>query len=236
MNNQRITLDNILSTGRPHFGHMGEHLRNRIQKLYGGTIDAVGNLMITHTGTPSQTLFAAHLDTVHETDGYVGFKRQGQIYCAVKECLGADDGAGIWLLLHMLDNNVPGTYVFTVGEEVGGFGATHFHIPKNIIRCIEFDRKGTDEIIWRQGWDDTGSLKAAKWLCNALQMEHKPSNRGLFTDNALWADRIPECLNVSIGYKNAHSPLETLDYSYLLRLSKAVLKVNWEAMPTDGRI
>ena len=40
------------------------------------------------------------------------------------DCLGADDGAGVFLMLEMIDANVEGTYIFHRGEERGGWGSS----------------------------------------------------------------------------------------------------------------
>lgn len=59
------------------------------------------------------TLFACHLDTVHRDAGYQRVRsrrgRTGALYTPDGECLGADDGAGIWLMLEMIAADVPGT-------------------------------------------------------------------------------------------------------------------------------
>lgn len=223
-----LTLDKILSTGRPYGSRMESILCDQIRAEFGGTIDPIGNLTIRRG--ESKLIFSAHLDTVHKTDGYVGFRTRGNHRFALKECLGADDGAGIWVLVNMIRASIPGTYVFTVGEELGGIGAYAYAIPPNIEGCISFDRRGTDEVIWRQG-EDTGSYAAALWVCEQLGMKHQPSDAGLFSDNAIWAYQVPECLNISVGYQYAHSLLETLDTKYLRKLIERALVVPWEELP-----
>ena len=228
MTMRSISLQSLLASGRPHGGRMEKHLRGRIQGAYGGTVDHTGNLCIAKG--ESHVLFSAHLDTVHRTDGYVGFRQKGPTYSALKECLGADDGAGIWMLLQMIAHDIPGTYVFTVGEEVGAVGASGFLMPPHIKACVSFDRKGTTDVVYVQG-THTGSLKAAQWVCDALEMEHKPSTGGTFSDNAIWASDVPECLNISVGYANAHTALESLDTIYLHKLLEVVLSVQWDQLP-----
>ena len=45
-------------------------------------------------------------------------------------------------------------------------------------------------------------------------------------------DCVPECVNVSVGYYNEHTSRESLDLTYLLKLSEAVLIIDWNSLPT----
>ena len=96
------------------------------------------------------------------------------------EVLGADDGTGLYLMLHMINEGVPGYYLFTRGEEVGGQGANYIlsdtsengllqYLPEQIELIISYDRKGTDSIITEQMCgtcmgDDACALFAAALL------------------------------------------------------------------------
>jgi putative aminopeptidase FrvX len=57
--------------------------------------------------------------------------------------LGADDGAGCAMLMHLIHSGVPAYYIFTVGEEKGGIGATWLakHKP-DLLK--QFDRAKAD--------------------------------------------------------------------------------------------
>ena len=71
----------------------------------------------------SRTAFTSHLDTackdqvniVHKFDGNI-IKTDG------KSILGADDKAGVTILLYMIEKNVPGLYCFFFGLKVFIFG------------------------------------------------------------------------------------------------------------------
>ena len=52
-------------------------------------------------------------------------------------CLGADDGAGIYIMLRMIETKKPGLYVFHRGEERGGIGA-----KATVTKHAEFFKKG----------------------------------------------------------------------------------------------
>ena len=90
-------------------------------------IDEAGNIHVdTRTRPLSRTMFTAHTDTVHHSAGVntIRIDRTDParvLWRADKDaCLGADDGAGVALLMHMLDAGVAGYYVFFRGEEIGG--------------------------------------------------------------------------------------------------------------------
>jgi hypothetical protein len=83
--------------------------------------DSFGNYY--HVIGDSDTMFIAHLDTVggdvpvnHVIDGDI-IKTDGT------SILGADDKAGVIILLYMIEHNVPGYYLFPIGEEVGCIGS-----------------------------------------------------------------------------------------------------------------
>jgi Peptidase family M28 len=186
-------------------------------------------------------LWCAHVDTVHNDKAPV--KQEivydeacGMIYKDDKQMpLGADDGAGVWLLLEMIDAKVKGTYLFHRGEERGGIGSSqiamyHAAFLKQFKWAIAFDRRGTGDIITEQFTGETASVAFAQEFaerlnaCSTGVLEFKPSPNGIFTDTANYAEIIPECTNVSVGYDNEHSPAETLDTWHLLALRDAVIE------------
>lgn len=226
-----------------------DYLRNQKQVSVGPQ----GNIIVV-VGNPthSTTLFSCHVDTVHGskesnqplTDGY----HQRLMYDTAFEhvfledktqsgCLGADDGAGIYVLLRMIEAEVPGTYVFHVGEEKGGIGSRALLTARKewlegFDRAIAFDRKGSTDVITHQGGQECASKTFCLDLAAALDMGHKPSDGGTFTDTKVYAGVIPECTNVACGYENAHTPAEYLDYGYLEHLVAACIKVQWDKLPT----
>lgn len=163
----------------------------------------------------------------------------GVIYADDSSCLGADDTAGVWLMVNMIARGVPGLYVFHREEEIGGNGSRFFSwssaLPVTVQRAIAFDRKGDCSVITHMG-DRTCSDEFAKAL--ASQLVHLglrnmvPDPTGIFTDTVHYVDLIPECTNVSVGYYAAHSPDEYLDYRFLAEMLEAVCAVDWDALPT----
>jgi hypothetical protein len=189
----------------------------------------------------SRSIFAAHLDTVskeyvtvtHVFDGNL-IKTDG------KTTLGADDKAGITILLWMIQNNVPGLYYFFIGEEVGCIGsgnAAKFGFFKgNYDRIISFDRRDVGSVITYQSSSRCCSDDFADALCRELNQTRKMSytkdTGGVYTDSAEFTQLVPECTNVSVGYYKEHTTNESQDIIHLTNLAEACVKVDWESLPT----
>lgn len=190
----------------------------------------------------STTLFSAHIDTMHRTPGRQKvIESDGILFKADGEPLGADDGAGVWLLLEMIDAGIPGAYTFPVGEERGGIGSSWFaeNIPdflRLFSRAITFDRRGVDSIITHQACGRCCSDKFAETLADQLNSAnnnfmYSPDDTGVYTDTAEYIEMIPECTNVSCGYQDEHTPREQLDVAHIVALRDACLRLDWESLP-----
>ena len=89
---------------------------------------------------------------------------------STRNCLGADDTAGVWLALELIRRQIAGRYVFHFGEERGGIGSgmlAHRH-PDWLAECqmaIALDRAGYDEVITHQG----GNRTASGYLCPRIR-------------------------------------------------------------------
>ena len=196
----------------------------------------------------SETMFSCHIDTVDRTETpHPLHVKEGNIIGTSKDagCLGADDGAGVWLLLEMIDACIPGCYVFHRGEERGGIGSRAIaqHHPgflRGFKRAIAFDRRGTHSVIthqMRRCCSDEFAEALAGQLTENIDPEwfFAPDDTGIFTDTANYTDDIGECTNVSCGYEHEHGPGETLDVKFLFALREACLRVDWEALPSKRR-
>ena len=131
-----------------------------------------------------------------------------------KMCLGANCGTGVWIMLQMIKAKVPGLYIFHRAEEIGGLGSgwiidnpqastdtDYEHWVEQYTQCIAFDRYGTKYIITHQGMERTCSDAYADALGELLGMGHKPDDGGSFTDSKNYCRLVPECTNLSVGYK-----------------------------------
>ena len=176
----------------------------------------------------SRSIFAAHLDTVSKDyQNVTHVFEENLIKTDGKTTLGADDKAGITVLLWMIQNNVPGLYYFFIGEEVGCIGsgnAAKFGFFKgNYDRIISFDRRDVGSVITYQSSSRCCSDDFADALCKELnqtrKMSYKKDTGGVYTDSAEFTHLIPECTNVSVGYYREHTTSESQDILHLTNLS-----------------
>lgn len=199
-----------------------------------------GNYVIEIPGDPD-TMFSCHTDTVHTQGGTQQVLLDSNLQIAYKqdkECLGADDTAGVWLMLEMIKARVPGTYLFHYGEEKGCIGSralalSHPELLRKFKRAIAFDRRGTTNIITFQHGQRCCSDIFGSALGEMLKHGYKNDPTGLYTDTASYTKLIPECTNISVGYEHQHCSDETLDCGHLLLLREIVMDVKWHQLPVD---
>jgi hypothetical protein len=212
-----------------------------VAPLPGAVCDAYGNWHV-EVGE-STTLFSCHTDTVHGRSGRqrVELDRAGRLGLTAgrrRACLGADDTAGVFLCRQMIRRGIPGRYIFHAGEEIGCVGSSALAADpaRPLARyqaAVAFDRGGTTDVITHQCGQETCSPAFAAALAAALGLGYTPSPHGIYTDTREYADLIPECTNLSVGYTGAHSPAETLDVGHVAALLAAVCALEWAALPID---
>jgi hypothetical protein len=233
----------MLSYVRPHGGQgEADFVRNYVACIPG--VYALDDAAYVVERGESRVLFSAHVDTVHhESHGvrqpveYDDFLQAA--FPGKPQPLGADDAAGCWLLLQMIDAGVPGTYVFHRGEEKGGLGSSHLankhrEFLERFDYAVAFDRRGRGDVITHQAVGRCCSNAFAQALADQLNtrgLDYAPCANGIFTDTANYVDIIPECTNLSCGYEREHSADEMLDVAHLLALRDALLTVDWAALP-----
>lgn len=192
-------------------------------------------------GTNNKVIFASHLDTASKNYTEVNHTFDGKfIRSNGKTILGADDKAGVTILLYMIYNNVPGLYYFFVGEEVGCIGSTAASKRKDFFskydKIISFDRRGTTSIITHQSSKRTCSDKFADSLSKEyakFNLNLEKDDTGVYTDSAEFASVIPECTNISVGYYNEHTNTEHQDINFLTKLCEASVLVDWNSLSVD---
>ena len=183
-------------------------------------------------------LWSAHIDTMHNktpelitqevfVDAFgTAFVDQSS------DCLGADDGAGVFLMLEMIDANIEGTYIFHRGEERGGWGSSqvaelHADFIKQFTHAVAFDRRGNTSIITHQRGERCASDELGNALIKLFGKDFQLDTTGIYTDTAEYAHLVPECLNISIGYNSEHTSNETLDTNHVLRMRDTILAYDW---------
>lgn len=163
--------------------------------------------------------------------------------------LGADDKAGMVIMLNMISENVPGLYYFFQGEESGCIGSSTMSrkytelvekgILPSVTKCIAFDRKSYGSIITNQMGgrccSDEFGTELSKRL-NEYGFWYSNDSTGVYTDSAEFTDVIPECTNLSVGYFDEHTLSEKQDIEFLELLALACVKVDWETLPITRTI
>ena len=196
----------------------------------------------THPDDKSRVLFSCHIDTMHRSNPERVFQEvyfdsmNNQVFIdSSDDCLGADDGAGVFLLLEMIDRGVHGAFIFHRGEEKGGIGsramvANHSDWLASFTHAIAFDRRGSQSIITHQGMARGASDKCAQFIIDTIGMNHQLDDTGTYTDTREYFGLIPECFNFSIGYDHEHSSREILDVDYLFKLRDRITSIDWGAL------
>lgn len=159
--------------------------------------------------------------------------------------LGADDRAGLTVILYMIAHCIPGRYCMFFGEERGCVGSKQAAVEMDwtgIDRMVSFDRGGYNDVITHQCGTRTCSNDFGKDLAQQLNWHgdfsagngggYDLSDEGVFTDSDSFSLIIPECTNVSVGYGDAHSIYEWQNLNFLDTLCRAVVEVDWDNLPT----
>lgn len=233
-------LTKILTTHRPSWGSTKwfETLLNEVMGGGGCYVrDAHGNyFVLIGYSEQSDVAFTSHLDTAARpgsaapdiaiTNKGVMFLRNPQ----VADCLGADCGAGIYLMLEMIKRGVHGRYCFFVDEEVDCEGSSaaakdDTGFWTGVKAMISFDRRG-DGIITHQRYQRCCSDTFAKELAARLGRTDAHLQKGVYTDSAEFMQIIPECTNVGVGYMHEHTPDEVLDLNILGQVLERVLQAD----------
>ena len=151
----------------------------------------------------------AHVDTVFpEPPEDIYYDREKGVMWS-PQGLGADDRAGVFAILKIIQSGLRPTIIFTTDEEVGGFGAAQ--LVKDFPECpipdlkylIQLDRRGTNDCVFYDCYnEDFITYVESFGFIEAF---------GTFSDIAelcpAW-DVVG--VNLSIGYENEHTRYETL--------------------------
>jgi len=223
---------------RPHGSKAEQAFGERWIRPLGAEQDPAGNWYLKVGDVP--VLWSAHTDTAHTFNGGQQLQLRGSTLTAKhRQPLGADDTAGCYLLCEMARRGVSGHYVWHSGEERGCLGsrAVLEAVPDwlyDITCVIALDRRGTSEVITHQCGRRTASETFAAALANQLNaygLTYAPSAFGLYTDSEVYAEVVPECSNIAVGYAGEHTAGESLDTAHVLRLLEALCAVDVSQLP-----
>lgn len=166
-------------------------------------------------------LLVAHLDTVFRNPPSEIYYDRAQRVMWSPQGLGADDRAGVFAILKILDAGFRPSVLFTTDEEKMGVGATivarlYPEIPFPDTKfIIELDRQGEKDSVFY----DCDNKEFEKFI-NSYKFE---TDYGSFSDISILAPQWKlAAVNLSVGYLNEHFPIETLNMNWL---SQTILKV-----------
>jgi hypothetical protein len=198
----------------------------------------------------SETLFTSHLDTASDKKEKVNHVIEGNIIRTDgTTILGGDNKAGCVILFYLIENNIPGTYYFFLGEEM----SVHKNYPYGSLlaieenkqmfekfkRVISFDRKEKGQMVVRQLGRNCCSDEFADVLISEFKdngVDYEKDKTGYYTDSAFFGDIISEIVNLSCGVWNEHTKNEYVDINYIEKVAKAASKVKWEKLPTVRKV
>ena len=264
----RIVRSNFLwLTSRTYPYGTEKKLDKKLMEEFGFKYDDHKNLykvILTDARISPTTMFTAHTDTVHDTRFYRFcrkyklpwtrsksvnhiFSKDGNFVKTDEETtLGADDKAGVAIILEMVKAGKPGVYYLFKGEEMGHIGAKKLkefiyenRDLKNVKKCISLDRKGYDSVITHQKnircCSDEFAVEISRKL-NSFGFWFRPDPFGMSTDSLDFIYRYPECTNISIGCFRMHTNKECQDLEFMEALTDAFLNIDWEDIRTTRKV
>lgn len=165
----------------------------------------------------------AHVDTVFPIlpqEFYYDYKKKT---LWSPDGMGADDRAGIYAIIQLIEAGFRPHIIFTNLEEIGGVGAdalikAYPICPFLCKAIIQLDRHGKQDAVFYQ----CDNKKFKKIICSYSFKE----NYGTFTDISIIAPAWKiAAVNLSIGYYNEHSEIELLKCNELEWTIKKVTKI-----------
>lgn len=192
------------------------YVKNKYDNVYHTKdfIMAMGNIPIG---------LVAHMDTVFkDSPKNIYYDReQGVIWSP--EGLGADDRAGVFLILKIIQAGLRPTVIFTTDEEKGALGAEaliqkYKQVPCDLNYIIQLDRRGTNDCVF--------------YDCDNPNFVNYIEGFGFFEAAGTFSDISVICpewgvagVNLSVGYEDEHSYIETLHVTPLLKTLERVTKM-----------
>ncbi|WP_368505225.1 M20/M25/M40 family metallo-hydrolase [Alkalihalophilus sp. As8PL] len=224
------------------------YLRKKLKSLTDYTyMDRAGNLLAyLYCGDGPTVLLSAHMDTVEEFESGRTILEEGTTLTSSKGILGADDRAGIAVILETLSRitktNFNGTVkvALTVKEEIGCVGSRAIdpEFIEDVDGAIVVDRRGKRDIVASNGGVSFCSVGYGELFEEAGRLagmnDWKMTPGGLSDAKVFASFGIPS-VNLSAGYWNEHSELEVVDYKATYEMVKLVEGVlNHQLIPFKG--
>lgn len=191
---------------------MAKYLKSRYNKVVATKkyIYALGDIPIA---------LVAHMDTVFKNPPSEIFYDTNKNVIWGDDGLGADDRAGIFAIINIIESGYRPCVILTTDEEIGGVGARALaKIPcpfPNLKYMIELDRQGSNDCVFYQ-LDNPSFVDYIESFGFVEQW-------GTYSDICELAPAWKTCaVNLSIGYIDEHSLSERLYVGYFLKTIERV--------------
>jgi putative aminopeptidase FrvX len=200
-------------------------------------IDTYGNLLATKTignGQGATILLSAHMDTVKGVLKDRKLIEKNGVISSSKGALGADDRAGIAIILTVLENinklGFDGTIkvAFSREEEIGCVGSSNIdpHFYEDVDLAIVVDRRGNRDIVVGCG-QAFCSDEVGLFMEDVAKMADMPDWRaveGGVSDALIFSENGVNSINLSAGYRNEHTEKEYVVLSDMKDTTKLILQ------------
>ncbi|GAE28248.1 hypothetical protein JCM9140_4461 [Halalkalibacter wakoensis JCM 9140] len=228
------------------------YLQQKLHRLTDYTyMDKAGNLLAyLYCGDGPTVLLSAHMDTVEEFEEGRHIFENRTVLTSSSGILGADDRAGIAVILEVLSRiqktNFNGTLkiAFTVKEEIGCVGSKDMDVQflGDVDGAIVVDRRNTRDIVTSNGTTSFCPTSYGELFEKAgvlLGMSNWKTTSGGLSDAKVYASYGIPSVNLSVGYDNEHTDWESVDYKatyQTVKLVECVLHLQMIGLGVDLRV
>lgn len=200
---------------------IGKYNKSNVE-IHEGNIYAIGTIPIT---------LIAHLDTIFPTPPKNIYYDEEKSVMWSPEGLGADDRAGVYAIIKIIQSGLRPSVLLCADEEAGCLGATEFvskyHFPLTKTNyLIEIDRRGSNDCVFY----DTENPEFVSYIESFGFKTAAGTYSDVLEIGTAW--KIPG-VNLSSGYYNEHSMTEILntkELDYTIERVKKMLTA--EKIPT----
>ena len=188
--------------------------------------------------TDKTILLSAHMDVFTDFSPDAPIVKRDNCLHRPENILGADDRAGIALILEVLrffsefNDGYSIKYLFTTSEEYAPHGVENVDPAffENVEFALSLDRKGCRDIVYKHGSINYSSEEFAKkisLISENLFGIHDAFRHceGGISDLRFWSELVVESVNLSIGYSDEHTHKESLNLSCWNRTYELVLRI-----------
>lgn len=200
-------------------------------------VDHAGNVLAEKTyrkGDGPTILLNAYLDTVYEIDAKRRILKDDNIWSISKGILGADDRAGVAVILHVVEQLSQSSFngkvkiIFSVEEERGLIGVRQVneYFLWGTDAAIVVDRRGSGDIVTSYGdflpFCESEYGAFFEKVANEEGLSGWATTVGGSSDTRIWAEHGIQSVNLSVGYSNEPTDEELLDVAACYQTTKLV--------------